>query len=115
MRPAKGAVFSGWKSRPVRFDQPPVAILNTQVVTLRVKQGKVGDRVIRHISPEIFESKFGVPTHCHMWKAICVCRFGKTATQHRGVARSAMSHNDTASTGENLYVPDGRCKVMRYV
>lgn len=53
VRPAKGAVFSGWESRLERLDQPPVANPEHVTAMLRVKQGELGDRVIRHFNLEI--------------------------------------------------------------
>ena len=53
------------------------------MVTYRAKQGKLGDRVIRRNSPEIRQS--ATPTLLTKRKATCVCRYGETATQRRGV------------------------------
>ena len=53
------------------------------MATCWAKQGKLGDRVIRHYSPEIRQS--ATPTLLTVRKATCVCRFGETATQRRGV------------------------------
>ena len=38
----KGIVFNGWKSRPERSNQPPVANPEYAAVTLWVKRGKLG-------------------------------------------------------------------------
>lgn len=59
MRPAKGAVFNGWKSHLVRNSQPPIASLEVAVVTMRAKRRQSGNRVKRQISPEMLRKQCG--------------------------------------------------------
>lgn len=72
-------------------------------VTALVKRRQLGDRVIRHISPEMLPNQsadklFNLEGNTDMnVKA-------RTYSALRGL-RSAMSHNAFASTGESLHSP----------
>ena len=78
------------------------------MATLRAKQGALGDRVKRHYSPEIFQP--ATPTLSKRRKAKCVCRFGETATQRRGVGGQPCHTMVPYQLGRACVFRRGRCE-----
>ena len=77
----------------------PAANLEYAVATLQAKRRKLGSRVIRHFSNEITNPCADMVYS--MEGNTCIIAMVRLCTARR-CWKSAMLHNDTASTGENL-------------
>ena len=79
----KGAVYSGWKPRPERPSQPPVASLRYAAVMLWAKRRQRGDRVGRQFSPEILNGRADAVNRAE--GNTRDCRKGETQSRRPGV------------------------------